>query len=207
MPTDTFNKLPEEKKIKVILSARKEFARANLRDASIKNIVEEAGIARGSFYQYFESKEDLLQYLLKENVEQMNKSLENALKENDGDIFEAFISIYDYMVNECINKEETGFFKKIFEELKTIEDNMFMIDIKKYKPKEISDYYNLVNKKNLRIESIEEFKLITRMIYAVTKKAIVSSFKYESKEKAKEDYLKQLEYIKYGIIKEGGKNV
>ena len=72
MPTDTFNKLPEEKKTKVILAAKKEFTRASLKEASIKNIVEEAGIARGSFYQYFESKEDLLQYLLKEHVEEMN---------------------------------------------------------------------------------------------------------------------------------------
>lgn len=207
MPTDTFNKLPEEKKTKVILAAKKEFARASLKDASIKNIVEEAGIARGSFYQYFESKEDLLQYLLKENVEQMNKNFENALKESNGDIFEVFISIYDYMVNECINKGEADFFKRIFEELKTSQDNMFMVDMKKYKPKDISEYYDLVNKKDLRIKSVEEFRLLNRMLHAVTKKAIVCSFRYDSKEKAREDYLKQLEYIKYGVMRKGGENV
>lgn len=207
MPTDTFNKLPEEKKTKVILAAKKEFARANLRDASIKNIVQEAGIARGSFYQYFESKEDLLQYLLKENVEQMNKNFENALKESNGDIFEVFISIYDYMVNECINKEEPEFFKRILEELKTSQDDMFIVDMKKYRPKDISEYYDLVNKKDLRIKSIDEFRLLTRMLHAVTKKSIVGSFKYDSKEKAREDYLKQLEYIKYGVMRKGGANV
>lgn len=207
MPTDTFNKLPEEKKTKVILAAKKEFARASLKDASIKNIVENAGIARGSFYQYFDSKEDLLQYLLKEHVEEMNKKLEDTLKETDGDLFQVFISIYDYMVNECINKGEADFFKRIFEELKTSQDNIFMVDLAKYRPKNIDDYYELINKSELRIKSVEEFRLLNRMLHAVTKKAVVCSFRYDSKEKAREDYLKQLEYIKYGVMRKGGADV
>lgn len=207
MPTDTFNKLPEEKKTKVILAAKKEFTRASLKEASIKNIVEEAGIARGSFYQYFDSKEDLLQYLLKEHVEEMNNNLEKTLKETKGDIFQIFISIYEYMVNKCINKEEADFFKKIFEELKTSQDNIFMVDIKKYTPKSMDEYYDLIDKTNLNTQSIEDFRLLTRMLHAVTKKAVVCSFKYESKEKAKKDYLKQLEYIKYGVMRKEEENV
>lgn len=207
MPKDTFLNLPQEKKDKIIIAAKREFARVSLQDASIKNIVEEAGIARGSFYQYFDSKEDLLQYLLKEHVEKMNKNLENTLKESNGDVFRIFISIYDYMTNECINKEEANFFKKIFEELKTSQDNIFMVDIKKYTPKDMDEYYDLIDKANLKVESLEDFKLLTRMLHAVTKKAVVSTFKYESKEKAREDYLKQIEYIKYGVMKKGGANV
>ena len=60
MPKETFLKLPEEKKQKIIKSAKEEFSRASIEEASIKNIVEKAEIARGSFYQYFDSKEDLL---------------------------------------------------------------------------------------------------------------------------------------------------
>jgi len=84
---------------------------------------------------------------------------------------------------------------------------MFIVDMKKYRPKDISEYYDLVNKKDLRIKSIDEFRLLTRMLHAVTKKSIVGSFKYDSKEKAREDYLKQLEYIKYGVMRKGGANV
>ena len=156
MPTDTFDKLSEEKKSKIILAAKKEFARASLKEASIKNIVENAGIARGSFYQYFESKEDLLQYILKERAEEMNRKLEYTLKITNGDIFEVFISIYDYMINECISKGEVDFFKKVFEELKTSQDDIFVIDLKKYKPKKIEEYYDKVDKSNLKIENKEE---------------------------------------------------
>lgn len=207
MPKDTFLKLSQEKQYKIILAAKKEFARVGLRDASIKNIVEEAEIARGSFYQYFESKEDLLQYLLKEHSEKMNKNIEKTIKRTNGDIFEIFIAIYDYMVKECIENKERDFFKKIFDELKTSQDDIFSVDLKRYKPKEINEYYNLINKSNLIIDKLEDFKLLTRMLHAVTKKAVVSTYKYKSKVKAREDYLKQLEYIKYGIIKQGGKHV
>ena len=65
MPKETFLKLSKEKQQKVINAAKKEFARAPIENVSIKNIVEEADIARGSFYQYFESKEDLLRIYLK----------------------------------------------------------------------------------------------------------------------------------------------
>lgn len=60
MPKETFLNLSEEKKNKIIKAAQNEFERVPLEQASIKNIVENAGIARGSFYQYFESKEDLM---------------------------------------------------------------------------------------------------------------------------------------------------
>ncbi|MBD8922430.1 TetR/AcrR family transcriptional regulator [bacterium] len=65
MPKETFLKLPNEKKEKIIKAAQKEFERVPIEEASIKNIVEDAEIARGSFYQYFESKEDLLRFYIK----------------------------------------------------------------------------------------------------------------------------------------------
>lgn len=65
MPKETFLNLPEEKKKKIIKAAQNEFERVPLEQASIKNIVENAGIARGSFYQYFESKEDLMRIYYK----------------------------------------------------------------------------------------------------------------------------------------------
>ena len=41
---------------------KKEFSRLPLKDASIANIIKDAEIPRGSFYQYFENKEDLYYY-------------------------------------------------------------------------------------------------------------------------------------------------
>ena len=41
MPKETFVKLPEEKKDKIIKAAKKEFARVPFEQTSIKNIVED----------------------------------------------------------------------------------------------------------------------------------------------------------------------
>ncbi|MFK4998922.1 TetR/AcrR family transcriptional regulator [Bacillus sp. N9] len=44
------------------------------------NIVKEAGIPRGSFYQYFEDKEDAFFYLLNELTQENKKSLYTRYK-------------------------------------------------------------------------------------------------------------------------------
>ena len=48
-----------------ILSAgHKEFMEKGFRDASLRNIVKEAGVTTGAFYGYFQSKEDLFDALV-----------------------------------------------------------------------------------------------------------------------------------------------
>ncbi len=64
MPKDTFFNLPEEKRTHITDIALDEFADNDYGDVSISHIVALAGIAKGSFYQYFEDKEDLHTYLL-----------------------------------------------------------------------------------------------------------------------------------------------
>ena len=63
MPKKTFYNLSLEKQNVIIEAAKKEFSRVPVSEASIANIVTTAGIARGSFYQYFESKEDLFAFV------------------------------------------------------------------------------------------------------------------------------------------------
>ena len=62
-------------------------------------------------------------------------------------------------------------------------------------------YLKLINTENLNIKDKEDIKIISRLLFAITKKAIVFNFKYESKEEAKKEFLKELEFVKYGILK------
>lgn len=64
MPKETFFNLPEEKREHITNIAIDEFATHNYAEVSISRIVARSGIAKGSFYQYFEDKEDLFSYLL-----------------------------------------------------------------------------------------------------------------------------------------------
>jgi AcrR family transcriptional regulator len=64
MPKQTFLNLPEEKRTTIINAAINEFAEYGLENASTNRIVANSGIAKGSFYQYFEDKQDVFMYLL-----------------------------------------------------------------------------------------------------------------------------------------------
>ncbi len=64
MPTKTYHNLPEEKRLQIEKAAIAEFAANPLQSASINAIVRDAGIAKGSFYQYFEDIGDLHAHIL-----------------------------------------------------------------------------------------------------------------------------------------------
>jgi AcrR family transcriptional regulator len=64
MPKETFFNLPDDKRQAILDLAIEEFAAHDYKNASISRIVERAGIAKGSFYQYFADKKDLYLYLI-----------------------------------------------------------------------------------------------------------------------------------------------
>ena len=202
MPKETFLKLSNEKQQKVINSAKKEFARVPIQEVSIKNIVEDAGIARGSFYQYFESKEDLLIYIIKENVEELNNKLKEEIQKKNGNLFEIYISIYDNMVENFVERDETKVFKQIFENIKSSDESIFKILKENDKRMEIGDYYGVIDKTNLRIKNEEEFKIVCRMLDVITRNAVIRNFKKDAKEENRKEFLKKIDYLKYGIVKE-----
>jgi AcrR family transcriptional regulator len=64
MPKPTFEQLPAAKRQRIIDIAIAEFAEHPYAVASVSRIVAQAGIAKGSIYQYFEHKQDLYLFLL-----------------------------------------------------------------------------------------------------------------------------------------------
>ncbi|MCE9647252.1 MAG: TetR/AcrR family transcriptional regulator [Chloroflexi bacterium] len=77
MPKPTFLNLPREKQNAFLEVALPEFADNDYNSASVSRIVERAGIAKGSVYQYFEDKQDLFMYL----VEVSNQSMLEFVKQ------------------------------------------------------------------------------------------------------------------------------
>ena len=89
--------LPAEKQEKLFEAATREFSHRPFNEASINQIIKEAGIPRGSFYMYFQDKEDLFRYLLKGYMDQLFMLLEEVLLRDGGDIFQALLDLYDYV--------------------------------------------------------------------------------------------------------------
>ena len=193
MPTTTYFNLSSQKRQRIEDAVKKEFARVPLIDMSVKNIVNDASIARGSFYQYFETREDLINYMLAKEFDKESENFLKILQESNKDIFKA---TYEYLV-QIIDKQKnnSSYYINIFQYLnETKIQPLKMIDIDN-----ISEY---VNFKLLRISSKEEIYAAVRVIATLTfsKKMEILNGNI-SKEEGLKQYAQELEVIKRGIVK------
>ena len=99
MPTATFFRLPEEKRKRLLDACWEELTRVRFTDVSINRIILAARIPRGSFYQYFEDKEDLIRYLLEDMRQYFVTLLRNILVEAKGDLFALPLMAYDRFIS------------------------------------------------------------------------------------------------------------
>ena len=105
MPSDTFFRLPEEKRRRLLAAAQAEFARVPYDETSINRIIREAGIPRGSFYMYFQDKEDLFRYLLRDYTGWIGQQLLELLRREGGDLFAAFRGLFDRLTGLAAGSE------------------------------------------------------------------------------------------------------
>ncbi len=98
MPKDTYYNLPDEKRHRVFDAAVDEMIRVPVNEMSINQIVQNAGISRGSFYQYFEDKHDLVQYVLTDYVAQFGDAVRHCMRQSGGNIFDGLAYLFRTMI-------------------------------------------------------------------------------------------------------------
>lgn len=140
MPKQTFFNLPIEKQERIIDCAADEFAEHGYRTASVSRIVAAAGIAKGSFYQYFEDKEDLYGYVVERAIVQrkMRVSGEEITKLEDLNLTQFIRVLFLTMMREFIerpkllkismdflNHQSEPVQKRIYEKYEHIKDDYF----------------------------------------------------------------------------------
>lgn len=81
-PSPTFDKLAEEKRARVLDESLREFAEHGYHQASINRIAARLAIAKGSFFQYFGSKEGLFRHLFSRALDQLKAPLK-AIRDAD----------------------------------------------------------------------------------------------------------------------------
>lgn len=92
MPKETFFNLNEEKQEKVMRSAISEFLKHGFEKGNIGDIAKNAGVAKGSIYQYFENKRELFLYSVKWSTQLMMKKYSKYMVVTDKDI-----NIFDFL--------------------------------------------------------------------------------------------------------------
>ena len=109
MPKQTFYKLPQEKQARILAAAKREFTQVRYSDASINQIIREAGIPRGSFYQYFEDKKDIFLYFLQDYRAEILRGFSQVVKDMSGDFLKALDVFIDDIMEESYREPERGF--------------------------------------------------------------------------------------------------
>ncbi|MBB2481962.1 TetR family transcriptional regulator [Bacillus sp. APMAM] len=204
MPKQTFFHLPKDKQDTLIQSAKEEFSRVPLHEASIANIIKNACIPRGSFYQYFEDKEDLYFYLLNQLSQKNAERFISVLKEKNGDIFETFFESFQFSIKVHKNPEHKSFFKNTFLNMNYKLENTLVNNVyEQSQKKQYFDIINLINTKNLNIKDEKDLHNVMKIMLAVTFHNLVQMFGKElSDEEALKNYMDQMELIKRGLYKE-----
>lgn len=72
---EAFDKIPEEKRKRILDAATTEFADYGFENTSIQQIAKKAEISVGSVYKYFENKEELFSMVVKEGLSSLEELL------------------------------------------------------------------------------------------------------------------------------------
>ena len=117
MPTENFYKLDSGKRQKIVDAMKKEFSRVPFHEASVNRIVENAGISKGSFWVYFKSKEEAIEYLIESHLEKERKKSKEIFLKNKGDLFQSYLQIFDYLAKCKVNRVEKDLMANVFKNL------------------------------------------------------------------------------------------
>lgn len=202
VPTERFYNLPEEKRRRITEAIYSELCRVPFDEISINKIIKTADIPRGSFYQYFDDKSELVSYIMEEFQNILFNTVKNTLIEAKGDVFDTFEQVLVQIIEFGKNEYSCILLKNVFHGLK-------VTDVKKmniFKDKsndlinELFDYMDVKKFKSQKHEDIEDAAAILAFIMwsAVTEAFIDISHKDEIIERAKN----KANLIKVGIYKE-----
>jgi AcrR family transcriptional regulator len=201
LPKSTFFNLAESKRKILIEAAEKEFARVPLHEASISNIVKEAGIPRGSFYQYFENKDDFYFYLLDEKLKVGKKQFLTTLAEHNGDIIEAFIDVHHRFLVMMPDEEEENFIKNALLYATHKVENSFTYTADSTQDQEqLKKMMELIDGQLIDVREETDLIPILQIIAAIAFHNLIEKLsKRYSDEEAIKSFKVQMNLIKFGI--------
>lgn len=205
MPKQTFYNIQLDKQERIINASKKEFIRTNFYDASINQIIKDAGISRGSFYQYFEDKEDLFTYLLENSMLYLLSEVSKKAANKNLDIFEMHILTFDIITSGILNEDYKEFIIHTIAEinirlLKDLSKNILVHKLQGDKKIEMMD--NIVNYDNLKSTDKEYIQNLHHLLGMSMLSQLVSYFaNINTLQEAKDNLINLMESIKHGVLK------
>lgn len=114
----TFLNLPSKKRERIICEVKREFAEHPVDKISINRIIQRANISRGSFYQYFDDKNDLITVVTGEFSDYMYDVISKSMEESQGDIFRLPLDMFNGIMDFVQRENNFAIYKNIFANIK-----------------------------------------------------------------------------------------
>lgn len=93
MPRATFQHLPDEKRERILRTATRLFAERGFNRSDMDEIARRSGVAKGSLYNYFRSKDDLFLHVCRDAIERSREATWGEVREH-WDIYEVVNHIF-----------------------------------------------------------------------------------------------------------------
>ncbi len=199
----TFYNLPYEKRKRITDAVIKEFMERPNEKVSINRIIKTAEISRGSFYQYFDDKVDLIEIITKTMFEESSNKAKEILKLSCGDLFVMYIKMFDYFGDYSSQRQTMKIMRNIVDSFKANDDlvseylkNRFNMALTN------NEIYTMVDRQNLKFQDNESVKCLIEILTQVLKNAIFDVFVAGSdREEVRERLIKKIDIIKQGAVK------
>lgn len=199
----TFYNLPYEKRKRITDAIIKEFMERPNEKVSINRIIKTAEISRGSFYQYFDDKVDLIEIITKTMFDESSNKAKEILKLSCGDLFVMYIKMFDHFCDYSNQKQTMKLMRNIVDSFKANDDlvseylkNRFNIALSN------NEIYMMVDRQNLKFQDNESVKCLIEILTQVLKNAIFDVFVAGSdREEVRSRLLKKTDIIKQGAVK------
>lgn len=204
MVSITFLNLKEEKKNRILNAALDEFSVTSFSDASITSIVKKAEISRGSFYQYFGSKENLYQYLVSNLYVKHRQDLWDSLNQHSGNLYDALMDFYNQYIDEIVSSKHFSFYKNTFLHVNHYligKEGLFSLSNQpSTRVEEQEEFIDIIDMDGLRTESKEELLEFIYFIVNLIHHMIVDGFVNNlSLEEIKSKSFRAVDWLYYGI--------
>lgn len=163
MPSLKFKNLKHKKRINIIESIGNVLSKESVENVSIVEIAEEAEISRGTFYNYFEDKNDAVRTYVEHWLERFMDYFKEELKNNENDFLltqrKAYQKITIVFQNEI--------YRAVVKNLKYISEVSRIVEVEKKMDARMHEFikylYENVDKEKIGIKSIYDMMILVQL--------------------------------------------
>ncbi|MBN2796304.1 MAG: TetR/AcrR family transcriptional regulator [Clostridia bacterium] len=167
----------QEKEAKLLQAAEKLFLEKGIQNTSVSDIVKAAGVAKGTYYLYFQDKAAIEERLIiKESSKILSDAIQRAIQKVDLSFEERFIYAVDYIID---------YLKDHLEILEFINKNLSYAVYQLSQTKKESRIATIISKLQIeyldliRQESLEDARIVLSLCIEFLGASIYSALVYE----------------------------